>query len=76
MSEYKAFDQLDQLIQQAKEVHMKRCPNDHLVIRPDKFCSECGTELIEVESKKCPNCAGAVSEIQNYCSVCGTKLKA
>ena len=39
----------------------------------NKFCGECGTNLIEAE-RYCPNCDKMHNEGEKFCTQCGTRL--
>lgn len=48
------------------------CKNCGADVRPDKFCSNCGSAL---SVRHCPNCGSPVSEGDERCSQCGKVLR-
>jgi hypothetical protein len=73
-----AFQGLGQAVKQANAQAtstMARCPNDGtLAPAGTKFCTECGTLMIQPTVDKCPKC-GAEVKGAKFCPECGTKIE-
>jgi hypothetical protein len=57
----------------SKLLFCKQCNVRQLVSDKEIYCESCGILLIEC--LKCPNCNEEIGGLQNYCKVCGIKLR-
>ncbi len=51
------------------------CPNNHMVKGNNRFCPECGAELIESKTRFCKKCGNERKGNENFCSKCGTPFE-
>lgn len=49
-----------------------KCGSEYTL--PQKFCPECGYNLLQPEEKFCPECGAKIAEGKRFCGECGKKI--